>query len=77
MLLLKPLVNWKWALTTLERMRRYANELRYTVPAEEEAEVWRVFEAQSDSMRREMLENYELTASGGYGIREEALCRLR
>ena len=27
-LLLKPLVNWKWALTTLERMRRYASELR-------------------------------------------------
>ena len=76
-LLLKPLVNWKWALTTLERMLRYASELRYTVPAAEEAEVWRVFEAQSDCVKRQMLENYERTASGGYGIREEALCRLR
>ena len=76
-LLLKPLVNWKWALTTLERMRRYASELRYTVPGPEEAEVWRVFEAQSDGMRREMLENYERTASRRYGVREEALCRLR
>jgi len=76
-LLLKPLVNWKWALTTLERMRRYANELRYTVTAEEEAEVWAVFEAQSDRTRREMLQNYESIAEGGYGVQEEALCRLR
>ena len=76
-LLLKPLVNWKWALTTLERMRRYASELRYTVPGAEEAEVWRVFEAQSDCMQREMLENHERTASGRYRVREEALCRLR
>ena len=76
-LLLKPLVNWKWALTTLERMRRYASELRYTVPATEEAEVWRVFEAQSDSMQRKILENYQRTAGGGYGVREEGLRRLR
>ena len=76
-LLLKPLVNWKWVLKTLERMRRYANELHYTVPASEEAEVWRVFEAQSDAMKRSMLERYDRLADGGYGVREEALCRLR
>ena len=29
MLLLKPLVNWKYALATLERMRRYAAELGF------------------------------------------------
>ena len=44
-LLLRPLVNWKYALTTLERMRRYAQELDFSVPDSEEAEVWRVFES--------------------------------
>lgn len=76
-LLLKPLVNWKWALTTLERMRRYAAELQYSVPPTEEEEIWRVFEAQSDAMKRDMLERYDRLADGGYGVREEALCRLR
>lgn len=76
-LLLKPLVNWKWVLKTLERMRRYAVELRYSVPPTEEDEIWRVFEAQSDAMKRSMLERYDRLADGGYGVREEALCRLR
>ena len=76
-LLRKPLVNWEWALATLERMRRYANELQYTVPETEEAEVWRVFDAQPVCVKRKMLENYEQTASKGYGVREEALRRLR
>ena len=49
--LLKPLVNWKYVLTTLERMRRYAEELSFSVPADEEAEVWRVFEAQDAELR--------------------------
>ena len=31
-LLLKPLVNWKFVLSTLERMWRYADELGYIVP---------------------------------------------
>ena len=76
-LLRKPLVNWEWALATLERMRRYANELQYTVPETEEAEVWRVFDAQSARVKRKMLENYERTAGKGYGVREEARRRLR
>ena len=75
-LLLKPLVNWKWALATLERLRRYASELQYSVPPAEEEAVWRVFDAQSDHMKKRMLENYERVAEGGYGVREEALCRL-
>lgn len=75
-LLLKPLVNWKYALATLERLRRYALELGYHVPPEEEAEVWRVFESQSDDMRLGMLERLNRTALGGYSVCEEAKCCL-
>lgn len=76
-LLLKPLVNWKYALTTLERMRRYALELGYAVPPSEEAEVWRVFDAQSSEMRQGMVARFERTAQGGFGVRRELACRLR
>lgn len=76
-LLLKPLVNWKYALATLERMRRYAHELGYSIPPDEEAEVWRVFESQPDDMKRGMLERFKRTAMGGHGVLEEASCRLR
>lgn len=76
-LLLKPLVNWKYALATLERMRRYARELGYSIPPEEEAEVWRAFDSQPEDMKHGMLERFERTAMGGYGVREEASCRLR
>ena len=76
-LLLKPLMNWRFVLSTLERMRRYADELGYVVPAEEEAEVWRVFESQPDDMKREMLARYEHIALGRYGVRAEASRRSR
>ena len=75
-LLLKPLVNWKHALGTLERLRRYAEELGFRVPEAEEAEVWRVFGEQPDDMKRGMLERYDRTAQGGHGVREDVLCRL-
>lgn len=52
--LLKPLVNWKYGLTTLERVRRYAVE--FSVSSEEEAEVWRVFEAQDAELRAGLVE---------------------
>jgi broad specificity phosphatase PhoE len=74
--LLKPLVNWKYVLTTLERMRRYAEELSFSVPAEEEAEVWRVFEAQDAELRAGLIERYRRTGSGGFGIMEEVACRF-
>ena len=76
-LLLKPLVNREYALVTLERMRRYADELGYAVPADEETAVWSVFDSQPDGVKRTMLERFEQTAIGGYGVREEALCRLQ
>jgi len=75
--LLKPLVNWKYALATLERMRRYAVELGFSVPREEEAEVWRVFEAQDAELRAALIERYRHTGAGGFGIMEEVACRFQ
>jgi broad specificity phosphatase PhoE len=75
-LLLKPLINWKYVLATLDRARRYSAELGYRVPPEEEAEVWRVFESQPADMRRGMLERFDRSARGGHGVHEEAECRL-
>jgi hypothetical protein len=74
-LLLKPLVNWKYALATLERMRRYAEELGYRVPAEEEAEIWAVFDVQTPEMQAGMIERLRTAGRGGYGVEEEARCR--
>jgi hypothetical protein len=76
-LLLKPLVNWKYVLATLERMRRYSHELGYAIPPEEEAEIWRVFASQSEEMKQGLIERFERTTVGGYGVLEEASCRLR
>lgn len=70
-LLLKPLVNWKYALATLERMRRYSLELGFMVPLGEEAEVWRVFEEQPEEMRAGMIERYRRTSTGGFGVDED------
>lgn len=70
-LLLKPLVNWKYALTTLERMRRYARELGFSVPPEEEAEVWRVFNAQDSQLRTGLIDRYRLTSLDGCQILKE------
>jgi hypothetical protein len=75
-LLLKPLVNWKYALVTLERMRRYAEELGYSVPLEEEAEIWKVFEAQESEMRKGMIQRYRRTGTGSFNPAEEAKCRM-
>lgn len=75
-LLLKPLVNWKYALVTLERMRRYAAELGFIVPPQEEEEIWQAFEHQSSEMRAGMLERFHRTAQGSFGIAEEVACRF-
>lgn len=70
-LLLKPLVNWKYALTTLERMRRYAEELDFAIPIEEEKTVWQIFKSQSPNMQTGMLERFKRTSLGKLNIREE------
>ncbi len=67
-LLLKPLMNWKYALYTLERMYRYAEELGFSVPAEEEAHVWATFAAQTPGEQQAMLRRYERVSSGCQAI---------
>ncbi|MBM4366481.1 MAG: hypothetical protein FJ102_09710 [Deltaproteobacteria bacterium] len=74
-LLLKPLVNWRHCLSTLARARRYAEDLGYSVPAEEEAVVWRTFDEQHADMQRGMIERYERAAMRGWGVGEEAEAR--
>lgn len=76
-LLLKPLANWKYALTTLERMRRYAQELGWAIPPEEDDEVWRVFDAQDPEMQQGMLDRHATAGRGGFGVMKEATCRRR
>ena len=74
-LLLKPLANWKYALTTLERMRRYAQELGFSIPPREEREIWRVFESQDAQGRKKMINRYKHTGFGGFDIMEALACR--
>jgi hypothetical protein len=74
-LLLKPLVNWKYALTTLERMRRYAQELQFSSKSLEESAVWRVFDAQSEEMQQGMIERYNKTGLGGFAVLEDVKAR--
>jgi hypothetical protein len=61
---------------TIERMRRYAGEMGFVVPLQEEEEVWRVFEQQSPEMRAGMLERFHRTASGGFGVAEDVAWRF-
>lgn len=75
--LIKPLVNRSYALTTLARMRRYADELKFVIPPEEESEVWRVFDNQSCDERIKMIKRYKQTIIDDYGVAEEAACRFQ
>jgi hypothetical protein len=75
-LLLKPLINWKYALVTLERMRRYAKELEFNSPKHEEAEIWSIFRSQPIDVQQGMIERYQKVARGGYKVMEEALCHI-
>jgi hypothetical protein len=58
-LLLAPLANWKYALYTLERLRRYGRELGYEVRPEEEELIWATFVAQPPDVRRGMIDRYK------------------
>ena len=58
-------------------MRRYAEELGYSIPFEEENEIWRVFEAQDPEMREGMIQRYHRTGTGLYRVAEEAALRSR
>jgi len=76
-LLLKPLVNWKFGLSTLERMRRYAKEFGFESPEKEEEEVWKRFNKQPENIQKEMLRLFQQTSRGDMGVEAEALRRRR
>lgn len=71
----KPLANWKYALYSLERARRYAVELGYALDAEEEHVVWEVFDAQDAATRQGMVDRYWACTTGRFGVPEEISCR--
>jgi hypothetical protein len=75
-LLLWPLVNWKYALATLERLRRYAVELGYTVPVSEEQALWALFDAQPPEEQARMIERYAHVTRGDKRVLEEARYRM-
>ncbi len=75
-LLLWPLVNWKYALATLERLRRYAVELGYIVPAAEEQALWAFFDAQPPEEQIRMIERYVRVSRGDGHVLEEARYRM-
>ncbi|HEX8673454.1 MAG TPA: hypothetical protein VF710_16275 [Longimicrobium sp.] len=75
-LLLTPLVNWKYALATLERVRRYAAELAFRVPGEAEQAIWEVFADQSPEQQHAMIARYLRVSVGDERILEEARRRM-
>lgn len=76
-LLLKPLANPKYALTTLERLRRYAAELDFRVSPEDEAVLWNVWVRATADERERLLDRFERTAQHDQDVREELACRLQ
>jgi broad specificity phosphatase PhoE len=70
-LLIKPLANWKHALSTLARARRYSAELGYPLPVEEEQAVRDVFEAQAPEMRQGMRDRLSRSGMEDLGVLAE------
>ncbi|RKG84663.1 hypothetical protein D7V88_21435 [Corallococcus terminator] len=76
-LLLRPLANWKYLLATLERMRRYGEELGYSVPAPEEQCLWDLFDAQPRASQEALMARHARVARDGGTVLAEARARLR
>ena len=76
-LLLKPLVNWRYALATLDRMHRYATELGFSVPDSEVAAIWEMYDAQPRDLQQGMIERFERTGAGRDVVLREAIRRAR
>jgi hypothetical protein len=74
-LLLTPLVNWKYALATLERLHRYAMELGFRIPREAEQAIWRVFDRQTPEEQSRMIARYLRVSPGDERILGEARSR--
>lgn len=76
-LLLDELHNWKHALASLVRLRKYASELGFEVPPSEERRLWNIFDAQSPAMQRGMLERFRASAHFDPRVAEEAAARAK
>lgn len=76
-LFLKPLVNWRYALVSLERARRYSAELGYVIDAEEEQVVWQVFDEQATETQQGMIDRYQQHGRGQFGVPAEVASRCR
>ena len=74
---LKPLINWRHALSSLVRARSYAAELDYGLPEEEVEAVWDVFDAQHREMQLGMIERLMASGVDNGAVLEEARRRLR
>lgn len=75
-LLLEALRNWRHSLSSLERMRRNAAELGFTVPAAEEQRIWDIFDAQTPELRAGMVERFQRVARHDQGVAEELASRF-
>lgn len=62
-LLLDELRNWKHALSSLVRLRRYAMELGFEARASDEQRLWALFDQQPPDMRDGMIERFRASAS--------------
>ena len=74
-LLLTPLVNWKYALATLDRLYRYAAELGFGIPAKAEQAIWRVYDRQTREEQRKMIARYLRVCAGDGKILDKARSR--
>lgn len=74
-LVLEPLANPRHALSSIARMRRYAEELGYGVDPAGEAALWSVFDAADAAEREVMLDRFSRAATQGYGVLDEAMQR--
>ncbi|NBD14428.1 hypothetical protein [Corallococcus silvisoli] len=75
-LLLLPLANWKYLLATLERLRRYGEELGYGIPASEEQYLWDMFDSQPRAIQQSLMARHVRVAREGGSVLAEARARL-
>jgi broad specificity phosphatase PhoE len=73
--LLDELPNWRHALTSLERMRRYAAELSFEVPPGEEERIWEIFDRQATEVRAGMVQRFLAAARHDQGVAEDLHAR--
>lgn len=76
-LLLRPLVNWKYLLATLERLHRYSKELGYGIPASEEQFLWDLFDAQPRASQEDLMARHARVAREVQDVLAQARARLR